>query len=65
MIEGKWGGKYKKISIRQGTIKSYKAKYRLAYGSQKGTISLRIRTWEKINGKKRYSAYSNVVRLKV
>ena len=65
VIEGKWGGKYKKISIRQGTIKSYKAKYRLAYGSQKGTISLRIRTWEKINGKKRYSAYSNVVRLKV
>ncbi len=65
VIEGKWGGKYKKIPIRQGTIKSYKAKYRLAYGSQKGTISLRIRTWEKINGKKRYSAYSNVVRLKV
>ena len=65
VIEGKWGGKYKKIPIRQGTIKSYKAKYRLAYGSQKGTISLRIRSWEKINGKKRYSAYSNVVRLKV
>lgn len=65
VIEGKWGEKYKKIPIRQGTIKSYKAKYRLAYGSQKGTISLRIRTWEKINGKKRYSAYSNVVRLKV
>ena len=65
VIEGKWGGKYKKIPIRQGTIKSYKAKYRLAYGSQKGTISLRIRTWEKINGKKRYSAYSNVVRLKM
>lgn len=65
VIEGKWSGKFKKISIRKGTIKSYKAKYRLAYGSQKGTISLRVKTWEKINGKKRYSAYSNVVKIKV
>ena len=65
VIEGKWSGKYKKIPIRKGTIKSYKAKYRLAYGSQKGTISLRVKTWEKINGKKRYSAYSNVVKIKV
>ena len=65
VIEGKWSGKYKKIPIRKGTIKSYKAKYRLAYGSQKGTISLRVRTWEKTGGKKRYSAYSNVVKIKV
>lgn len=65
VIEGKWSGKYKKIPIRKGTIKSYKAKYRLAYGSQKGTISLRVRTWEKTGGKKRYSAYSNVVKLRV
>lgn len=65
LIEGKWSGKYKKIPIRKGTIKSYKAKYRLAYGSQRGTISLRVRTWEKTGGKKRYSAYSNVVKMKV
>ena len=65
LIEGKWSGKYKKIPIRKGTIKSYKAKYRLAYGSQRGTISLRVRTWEKAGGKKRYSAYSNVVKIKV
>ena len=65
VIEGKWSGKYKKIPIHKGTIKSYKAKYRLAYGSQKGTISLRVKTWGKINGKKRYSAYSNVVKIRV
>ena len=65
LIEGKWSGKYKKIPIRKGTIKSYKAKYRLAYGSQRGTISLRVRTWEKTGGKKRYSVYSNVVKMKV
>ena len=63
-IQVKKSKKYRKISIGKKSISSYKGKYRLRYSKRGMTLWLRVRTWKKMDGKKRYSAYSKTVKIK-
>ena len=63
-IQVKKSKKYRKISIGKKSISSYKGKYRLRYTKRGMTLWLRVRTWKKMDGKKRYSAYSKPVKIK-
>lgn len=64
-IEGKVAKKYIPIKIKKKTIRKYKGVYRLAYQKEQQVMYFRVRTWKKIQGKKRYSAYSKVVKVQV
>ncbi len=63
-IQVKNNKKYRKISIGKKPVSSYKGKYRLRYKKSGLTLWFRVRTWKKMNGKKRYSAYSKPVKIK-
>ena len=63
-IQVKNNKKYRKVSIGKKPVSSYKGKYRLRYKKSGLTLWFRVRTWKKMNGKKRYSAYSKPVKIK-
>ena len=62
-IEGKVDKTYIPIKIKKRTIRKYKGIYRLAYQKEQQVMYFRVRTWKKIQGKKRYSAFSKVVKV--
>lgn len=58
-------GKYKKLDIKSGVGSTIKKKYRFRYKVGGITLSFKARTYQKIDGKRRYSKYSKVVKIKL
>lgn len=57
-------GKYRKIKLKQSNIKKNKNVFTVGYRNSKKPIYIRVRTYQKKGKTKRYSAYSNLYRLK-
>lgn len=57
-IQVKRGKKYIPINVQRRKISAYKGKYRLVYQKKGIYLYFRVRTWKRVNGKKRYSPYS-------
>ena len=70
----KYRGEYveiymKKNGIVQKTtlhpISKYKGIFRLSYTKRKGSVYCKVRTWGIKNGKKKYSGYTNLKRIRL
>lgn len=58
-------GRYKKIALKNNSIKKLHGVYRIRYQEGKKTFWVRIRTYKKLWGKKMFSYYSKPVKIKV
>ena len=58
-------GRYKKIALKNNSIKKLHGVYRIRYQKGKKTFWVRIRTYKKLWGKKMFSYYSKPVKIKV
>ena len=63
-IQVKKGKKYRNITLTKKSISSVQKRYRLGYKKGGITLWVRVRTWQKIGGKKRYSAYSKAKKIR-
>lgn len=57
-------GKFRKIKLRQINIKKNKSVFKVGYKRNRKKTYIRIRTYRRKNGKKIYSKYSSIYRLK-
>ncbi|MCI9077656.1 MAG: fibronectin type III domain-containing protein, partial [Lachnospiraceae bacterium] len=57
--------KYKRLELTESSIKKYNASFKLRYNSKKKTCCLKVKTFIKKNGKKYYSAFSNIAKVKM
>lgn len=56
--------KFCKIRIREKRIRSYSGKYRFSYNQNKRSMKFKVRTYRKKKGKKYYSPYSKIRKIK-
>lgn len=52
------GKDYQKVKLKSSKLSDYNNKIRLAYSKKNVVIYCKVRTYKKVDGKKRYSAYS-------
>lgn len=56
---------FQRLKVKEKTIQSYKRKYRLSYKVGGKTLFFKVRTYRIENGKKVYSKYSKVMKIKI
>lgn len=59
------GKKFKKLKLVSNKISRYKGKFKIQYVVKNKTIRLKVRTYRKQGGKKIYSEFSKVIKVKV
>ena len=57
----KYKGQYLEIWMKKNGI----VVFRLSYTKRKGSVYCKVRTWEIKNGKKKYSAYTELKRIRL
>ena len=59
------GNDFKKVVLKNTSIRNYHGNFLLRYQKSMGTIYCKVRTWKKRNGNKKYSQYSAVKQIKL
>lgn len=59
------GKTYKKVVLKKSSISRYNGQFLLSYQKSMGKIYCKVRTWSVKKGKKRYSHYSDVKKIKL